>query len=83
MLQLFSLLTKSLGSPKDQKSEHMSLAVLFTTFLSFVLTMTVVVLVLRPAPQARPASNPLCLRPSEHLAERTPVLPEPTPTPIE
>jgi hypothetical protein len=81
MLQLFSLLTKSLGSPKDQKSEHMSLAVLFTTFLSFVLTMTVVVLVLRP--QARQVSSPLCIRPPEHLAERIPVVPEPKPTPIE
>lgn len=47
-------LLQSLGSPKDQKSEHVAIAVMFTTFLSFVITMTVVVTMGRPALQVQP-----------------------------
>lgn len=80
MLDPFRWLTQTLGSPKDQESEQMAIAVLFTTFLSFVVTMSVVVMVMRPPgpPQVDPVSTPPLLCPSGYLAER---VPESKPTP--
>lgn len=80
MLEPFRWLTQTLGSPKDQKSDQMAIAVLFTTFLSFVVTMSVVVMVIRPPvpPQVGPVSTPPLLCPSGYLAER---VPESDPTP--
>jgi hypothetical protein len=42
MFDIFRLLTQSLGSPKDPKSDQVAISVVFTTFLSFVVTMTIV-----------------------------------------
>jgi hypothetical protein len=80
MFDLFRGLTQTLGSPKDQKSEQMAIAVMFTTFLGFVITMTAIVTMGRSAIQIQPTvSYPpdFCSSIAEHL----PNLPDPISTP--
>jgi hypothetical protein len=77
MFTLFRWLTQALGSPKEQKSDQMAIAVMFTTFLGFVVTMTVIVTMGRSAIQLQPtASQPRDICSS--IAERLPALTHPT-----
>jgi hypothetical protein len=76
MYRILLALIRRIGSPKDQKSESMSLAVLFTLFLSFMVTMTWMLAVLQPGSPFDSGTILPATCPAGYVGESAPELPE-------